>query len=278
MIQTLADLAQARIRECAPQAVEDFRRSVRPIYAAEGEDYVHLEHVGSCLLLEIDGRRILSTAAHIADWLTKNWKLCVLGLVGTHPIGIVGRVRATVPPMGIRQWDHLDCAFWEVPGEAVAAFGPVEFLGAPRLSKNRAPVAGRAYTAFGFPVCRNEDSIDAAGSISVRMSMYTGGLVDVPPTLAEKLPMSGQEHLLLNFSEEAETIGGESIATFDPVGLSGGALIDLGDFCDMMVIIASEGVRSEDPPRCRTGREMSGLGSSRTRNFRWFWSMMRRAA
>jgi len=45
--------------------VADFKTSVRPIYGLL--DDRRLTHIGSCLLLEIDGKRVVSTAAHIAD-------------------------------------------------------------------------------------------------------------------------------------------------------------------------------------------------------------------
>ncbi len=59
--------------------------------------------------------------------------------------------------------------------------------------------------------------------------MYTGHVVEVP-AVAAKLPRSGGGHLLLNFEKQAHTATGERVNAFGPRGLSGGALLDLGDF------------------------------------------------
>jgi hypothetical protein len=79
-------------------------------------------------------------------------------------------------------------------------------------------------------VSRNKKSIDqAAGSIGNRSSMYTAHLLDVP-ALAAKLPRGGETHLMLKFDRHAYTVDGERVNAFGPKGLSGGALLDLGDF------------------------------------------------
>lgn len=205
----------------------DFKPAVRPIYGSQ--DGRRLTHIGTCLLLEIDGTRVLSTAAHVADQLA--WtSLSVGGLIGTHPVELTGKFRATTPPAGDRRLDRLDCAYCEMSAESAAALGPVEFLMGSRISHNRVPTETRVYTAFGYAISRNKKSFDhAAGSIANLVSMYTGQVVEVP-ALAAKLPRSGKGHLLLNFQKHAYTADGERVNAFGPKGLSGGALIDLGNF------------------------------------------------
>lgn len=229
IVQSFEEIAQARIQECAPHAVAKFRPSVRPIYGIEKNA---LTHIGSCLLLEIDGRRVVSTAAHIADWLKKS-PLFVAGLIGTHPVQIVGKVRTTTAPSDNRDLDYLDCAYWPVSDEAAAALGPVRFLDKSMLSYNRASTEWRVYTAFGYANSRNRKlkAIDRrTKSIVTRMSMYTGHLVEIPAAKATNFPESGAGHLFLNFEDCAWTANGELINTFGPKGLSGGALLDLGNF------------------------------------------------
>lgn len=227
VIESLEEAAQARLQECAPRAVADFKTSVRPIYGLM--DSHRLTHIGSCLLLEIDGKRVISTAAHITDELART-PLFIGGVVGTHPVQLAERVRATKPPRGIRNWDHHDCAYCEISAENAAALGPVEFLSESRLSQNRIPTEGRFYTAFGYAASRNKRSIDhSTRSIANRVSMYTGHVVDTP-TLAAKLQSSGDAHLFLNFEMHAHTANGDRVNAFGPRGLSGGALLDLGDF------------------------------------------------
>jgi hypothetical protein len=227
IVETLEEAAQARIQECAPRAVADFKTSVRPIYRLL--DGRRLTHIGSCLLLKIGGKRVVSTAAHIADDLALT-PLFVGGLVGTHPVQLAGKVRATKPPGGNRDWDHLDCAYCELSTENAAALGPVEFLSESRMSHTRVAPERRVYTAFGYAVSRNKKSIDhRTRSIANLVSMYTAHVVEVP-ALAARLPRSGEGHLLLNFEKHAHTASGERVNAFGPRGLSGGALLDLGDF------------------------------------------------
>jgi hypothetical protein len=227
IVQSLEEAAQARIQECAPRAMADFKPSVRPIYGLL--DGRRLTHIGSCLLLEIDGKRVVSTAAHIADNLVAT-PLFVGGLVGTRPVLLLGKFRTTTPPGDNRRLDHFDCAYCEISAGDAAALGAVKFLSESRTSHNRAPPQSRVYTAFGYAVSRNKKSIDRrTRSIANLVSMYTGHVVEVP-ALAAKLPRSGEAHLLLNFEKQAYTADGERINAFGPIGLSGGALLDLGDF------------------------------------------------
>jgi hypothetical protein len=234
-VQSLEELAQARIQECATRAVAELKSSVRPIYGLEDG---RLTYAGSCLLLDIDGKRILSTAAHVADNLAHS-PLFVGGPVGTHPVQLQGRFRGTTPPGGDRLKDHFDCAYCVLSGTDAAALGAVEFLDASRISHNRASTEGRVYTAFGYALSRNKNSIDhLTSSIANRLSMFTGHVVNVP-ALAAKLPRGGETHLMLKFDRHAYTADGERVNVFGPKGLSGGALLDLGDFTSPAIYVSN---------------------------------------
>src|SRR6266403_4205877 len=67
------------------------------------------------------------------------------------------------------------------------------------------------------------------GSISTHVSMYTADAEEMPD-LAAKLEVSGSDHFFLRFQKPAFTGDGERVNTFGPRGLSGGALLDLGEF------------------------------------------------
>jgi hypothetical protein len=107
--------------------------------------------------------------------------------------------------------------------------GNVEFLNDSRLSRE-VPTPGRLYTAIGYPVSRNKKSINhATKSITTRISMYTANAESMPD-LAAKIGVSGAEHFFVRFEKRAFTGDGASENTFGAKGLSGGALLDLGDF------------------------------------------------
>jgi hypothetical protein len=230
MIELIEDLEKARIHECAMHAQAEFRSSIRPIYAADrltGRP----GHIGSCVLLDIDGTPIVSTAAHLIDEV-KHTELFIAGTVGTKLVRIVGgRIKTTPDRGGVRrQFDHFDCAFWRPTDYAVQALGAVEFIKAPRISHNRSAVEGRLYTAIGYPISRNKNRVDhLSGQLSTGISMYTTG-VETMPKLATALGVSGNEHYFMRFGKHAFAADGEHMNTFGPGGLSGGALLDLGDF------------------------------------------------
>jgi hypothetical protein len=230
MIETLEQAEARRVQECSLAGARAFQTSVRPIYANSAAD-PKPQHIGSCLLLDIDGRPVVSTAAHITDALSERMSLYVGGTKGTRPVPVLEvRIKATTAPSANRRLDHLDCAFWQPPDAAVADMGAVEFLNASRISHNRGVIENRIYTGMGYAVSKNKKGISqAARSISNRLSMYTGS-VEKLPALATELGVSGDEHLFLRFGKYAFTADGRRVNAFCPIGLSGGALLDLGDF------------------------------------------------
>jgi hypothetical protein len=230
MIKSLEDLAKGLLRERSAQAARDFRLSVRPMYR-NSDAKPRPEHIGSCILLDVAGQPVLSTAAHILDNLMEGWSLYVGGPVGTHPVLVHGGPRRTTrSPPGGRLRDHLDCGFWKMPEEAVRALGKVEFLDASRLSHNRAPTDRRYYMALGYRLSRNKGAIDhQAKTIGNRPSRYSGSVVEIPQ-LAAKLGGSGAEHMFLHFPKYAQDEDDRRTTAYNPVGFSGATLLDLGDF------------------------------------------------
>jgi hypothetical protein len=239
VIETPEETFRAQLQACVLGAAAAFTASVRPIFGALPDG--RPEHVGSCILLNIDGRRVLSTAAHIAEQLRER-KLFVGGPTETSPVPIgAGKWKATLAPGGSRRSDHYDCAFWQVPDAALPRMGAVEFLGSSHLSASRIAAVGRWHTALGYPVSRNKDSIDhAARSIINRRSIYTARVVELPQ-LAAKLGTSGGDHLFLPFEKYSHDTEGKRVNSFKPVGLSGGALLDLGDFTSPPILARDPG-------------------------------------
>jgi len=230
MIENWQDLAKVLLRKRSSEAERVFRSSVRPMYR-NSDTNPKPEHIGSCILLNVDGQPILSTAAHVLDNLTEGYSLYVGGHGGTHPVLIRGGVLGATPkPDGGRRRDHFDCGFWRIPEEAVQELGAVEFLDASRLSDNSADVDRRYYMAMGYRLSANKSAIDhGAKTIGNRLSRYSGSVVEIPK-LAEELGVSGAEHMFLTFPKYAQDEDDRRITAFGPVGFSGGPLLDLGDF------------------------------------------------
>jgi hypothetical protein len=212
-------------------AEREYRASLRPIYrVAERARGPRPEHIASCLLLNVDGTPFICTAAHVADDLTEHL-LFVGGLVGTRPIHILGgAVKTTDAPGGARDLDRVDLAFWRPSAAAIARLGAVEFLDATRIANDKASTSGRLYTAIGYPRSRNKKKVNhTKKQIDIRISMYTSDIVK-NRDLCEEMGVSGTDHLFLSWAERSFMSDGERQNTFHPRGLSGGALLDLGEF------------------------------------------------
>ncbi|MDB5974780.1 MAG: hypothetical protein JWR07_1540 [Nevskia sp.] len=156
--------------------------------------------------------------------------LFVAGVVGGQLVPVSGGVtRTTTAPRGNRGSDRVDCAFWVPPQSAMEAFGDVQFLSEARLSREL-PTPDTLYTAYGYPISRNKKMINhVTKSIDTRISMYTANVAAMPD-LAAKLGVSGEAHLFLSFTERSYSGDGADHNTFGPRGLSGGALLRLGEF------------------------------------------------
>jgi len=240
VIELLEESEQRRLRECATQAAEDFADSVRPIYRSSDASDKLPEHIGSCILLDIDGTKVVSTAAHIADDIEKGATLFVAAPPRTQLVPILGgNIKVTTAPHKDRNLDHSDCAFWRVPDDVVEALGAANFLGALRLSHNRAPLERRYFTALGYAVSRNKDGVDhVQRSIAIIPSMHTSNAVP-EPALAKKLGAASDEHIFVRFEKQAQDVDGATVNTFHPRGFSGGALLDLGDFTSPAIYAGS---------------------------------------
>jgi hypothetical protein len=231
-IHTLMDFENKLLRERAAEASRAFESAIRPIYSMDviGRN-PRAKPAGSCILLSVDGHRVMSNAAHVLDERAHGIEIYIAG-----PNGLVaiqgGMHRTTTAPNGDRSLDHMDCGFWMIPDAAVDRLGEVEFLDESRFSPNRAPIDQRYYLATGFRYSLNKKHVDnPAKQITAIRSRYSGAVSD-NPGLAKALNVSGSEHLFLNFDQNApvQNEAGDGVNAWDPRGFSGGALIDLGDF------------------------------------------------
>lgn len=231
MIELLHEAEQRRMRECATQAGADFVDSVPAIYRSSDASDGRPEHIGSCILLDIDGTPVVATAAHIVDDIPEGATLFVATPARPQLVPIVGGdIKTTPKPPKGRNYDHSDSAYWRIPDDEVERLGVANFLGPSRLSHNRAPQDRRYYTALGYAVERNADRVDhERRTITFAPSMHTSNAVS-EPKLTRRLNSPGDQHLFVRFARYAKDADGVEMETFYPEGLSGGALLDLGDF------------------------------------------------
>lgn len=227
IIETIDGAVKNLRHELSEKASESFRNSVRSVLASENGRKPEI--IGTCLLIEVDGRRYVVTAAHILDNLDTH-SIYISGAIGTQPVQIVGVVNMTKPPSDGRKFDKIDLAFWEIDENTAQNLGDVEFINSTRFSHNQASLKYRLYLAMGFPVSRNKKSVDNPNkAIRPSLSKYTAELLE-DQGLNSGLGVTGEQHLFLKFQDQSEAFNGEVRNTFQPRGLSGGSLIDLGNF------------------------------------------------
>ncbi len=226
-IETLDDSTRNRRREVSESAAKRFHPSIRAILASEGGKKPRI--IATCMLLRVDCRNYMVTAAHVVDELDDS-ALYVAGSVGSQPVQLIGVVHKTAAPPQGRQKDKIDVAFWEIDEQKIPELGNVAFIEATQISHNRAPLKNRLYLAAGYPYSRNKRNVkNNTKSIKASLSKYTAALTE-DSAIARDYGVSGEQHLFLKYHEYSETDSGEKQKTFNPVGLSGGPLIDLGNF------------------------------------------------
>lgn len=222
----MSEAARGRLNECTHELTEKFLPSVRPIYRVRARGSGLPEHIGSCVLLNIMERKCVVTAAHIIDDLEFT-SLHVGGGLHTELVQVVGNVHATPKPQGGRRKDAYDFAIWPISEDVASALGSVQFIGEESICANRATIEGRVYLALGYPVSKNKNlNIDQA-SISPRPYSYTTTAKE-DGTLAAKLGVSGTDHFFLTREKRSRDAQGQIVNSIAPVGISGGALVDLG--------------------------------------------------
>ncbi len=89
-IELLHEAEQRRTREFATQAAAEFIDSVLAIYRSNDANERRPEHIGSCLLLDIDGTPVVATAAHIVDNIPQAATLFVASPARPQLVPIVG--------------------------------------------------------------------------------------------------------------------------------------------------------------------------------------------
>lgn len=229
-ILSLQDLGPIVMRERAIHARECFRSSIWPIYGskkgtAERVTHGDLSLVGTGVLISIRGRYYIVTAAHVTDELYQS-PLWIPRGDDFWPIH--GMLHETVPPQDNRRLDVFDCCWFEVSADDQARFQCATFLTTNHLSHNRAPNQNRFLMAYGYPRSKNKRFV--SGAIQPRALSYTGCSPEQHESAGELIGQRTQ-HIFLRYPRvSVENEAGESHHPIEPRGMSGGALIDLGDF------------------------------------------------
>ncbi len=231
-IKPLDEVTRERVYEYADAVHRQFRSCVRPIYGAKPGGIPEL--IGSCVLLRLCGVRYGITAAHVIDQLSES-HLYVAGIAGGEPVQILDEVVFTQAPGDRRQDDHRDFAFYRIPENRFRLLGDASCVEVDDVSRNRASFDHRLYMALGYPISKNRGRRrinPRERSIISTSWRYVEGVTPMPK-LAAELGISGELHFFQPYSKYSRDSSGKRVSSVSPRGLSGGALVDLGNFASM---------------------------------------------
>lgn len=222
---SINEIIRARINKCSDKAAKKFINSVRPIYGASING--NPIHIGSCLLLQVDGNKYIVTAAHIID---EN-KTSSLYIGGKHELVLIeGDFLCTSRPDGDRSKDHYDFALMKLNSDLVKKIGYKHYCSENELVTTYLNPKGRCYLALGYPHSRNKKINLSKKSVKPYYLKYTSIIVS-NEQLCKKLKITGNDHYFLSFDpKKSKDSSGNIVNSVAPRGISGGALIDLGDF------------------------------------------------
>ncbi len=226
-IKSVAEVVLERTDECVDVAAKDFSAAVRPIYGSN--DQGRPEHIGSCVLLMVDGAPVLLTAAHVLDNNAKS----TLYIGGeTSLVQINGDFLATNKPGGCRADDHFDFAAQKLSSQTVCALGAVKYISEDELSSNTSDTTGHVYLVLGYPNTKNR-KVKATGKCVLPQLWKYSSTHKPNPSLEAKLKIPSDSHYFLGFDKKhSKDASGTIVNSIDPTGISGGALIDLGNLAN----------------------------------------------
>jgi hypothetical protein len=219
------DGVNGRIREREDAAIDRFRGAVIPVYGAT--EAGRPDHIGSAVLLAVGGFKVVLTAAHVID---HNASTTLYGPARSDATGgsslepIEGEFRVTSAPGGDRLRDRFDFAFCRLP-EGTALAG--RFVGEDEIQTTPVDDSGRLYTALGYPNSKNNKHEAAKRSVTATLQPYSE-MHKVDRQVAASLPDGGRHHILLPFGRRSRNRNGTTGLSFDPWGMSGGAVVDAG--------------------------------------------------
>ena len=81
--------------------------------------------------------------------------------------------------------------------------------------------------ALGYPNSRNKKLDHAKRQARSRRATYAASALR-DDKFAESLGITGADHLFVKYEKRSQDASGAIVKSFSPVGMSGGALIDLG--------------------------------------------------
>lgn len=206
------------MNKCAMQLAHEYLSSVRPIYGST--DQGRPCHIGSCILLNINSRKMLLTAAHVID----ESKVSTLYLAGGGElVPINGECNNTSSPDGDRHKDKFDFAFIQLSDLIVEKLVDCVFLTEQQLLNSGDQEVGGLYLALGYPNSKNKKVNNCEKKIVLKPLIYTSTLKH-DELIFQRIGIKSNTHLLLVYKKKSKDEYGEIDNSVFPTGASGGGL------------------------------------------------------
>jgi hypothetical protein len=179
------------------------------------------------VLLRLGNEQFLLTAAHVLDW----HQTASLYVGHSRLESLALDFIASKKVAGCRDRDKADFAIAQLPPELAARLGGAKFVTESELSYADVTTKGRAFTCLGFPNSKNTKLDRNQRIVTSQMASLTCPPA-LPKGLLRELGVSGNQHLFLKRKKRSKDLVGNTVASFALPGMSGGAVIDLGNVAD----------------------------------------------
>jgi hypothetical protein len=224
IVKPINEIVRERMNECADAGAQQFIKSIRAIYCSTEQGTP--DHIGTCILVQVKQTKYLLTAAHVID----NNEYSSLYIGGeTGLVLIEGNFVCTEKTDSGRENDYYDFAWLALSEELINRIGDVDFVSDDRFSSYSGATEGRLYLALGYPNSKNKKVNHQNRSVKPHYLKYSS-TVKPNSALCQKLGISGEQHYFLDYnSKHSKNSEGLIVNSVGPRGISGGALIDMGN-------------------------------------------------
>lgn len=205
-------------------ALQKYKDSIFPIYGVRKGGIP--DHIGSAFIIQISQQKFLITAAHVIDHKVDT-ELFILG--NNDFVHIHGDFISTTAPDGDRLKDFYDFAISRIPEDVFSILGAVGFIDESDILDKQVDHVGRTYLAVGFPRSKNRRVNLITKIIKPKRARYYE-VWNEAKNLYSKLGLDGCDHIAIKHRRRSFFDNGAEENSFEPKGLSGGPLFDLGNF------------------------------------------------
>ncbi|MEB0283840.1 hypothetical protein QN347_15080 [Sphingomonas sp. 10B4] len=173
------------------------------------------------MLVEIEARRFIFTAAHVADEAKASKLYIGLNRLEELPFDF----ELTVAPDGDRDQDVIDFAFMPFATDLVDKLGDATFIPEAMIGVVE-PVEGQSYTCLGYPNTKNRDPVWNATAVEGKLISYTSR--GRPMSQLPARAIAGVHVLVDRNPKYVRNPDGLRLKAGKANGFSGGAIVDVG--------------------------------------------------